>query len=555
MLSMLKKIIPLPVLMVLLLLSLSVSALPAADSITMCEHVQTNGDVTCQGILDPPEIGTLDKEAYFDIMISGMTEDDIIVINLYNANEVLQRQDSFNPDILINNHLVYPVDVSKVYADEAGVWNLTIHAVDPDQNLVEIGFFKFTVEYEETQPCADFDKGYHCCEPPLICPRGNRITEGTCDLGTCCDAEENCQEPIKGKISRTEVNCADAGLANCERIAGSLYNYSIHGPLDKSAVIELTVRDIEISCFDKTDIAIGYYDEANERWIELASYVTEVADGIYEVSALIDYLGYVGVIKTRDCVEISCTAGGYQFEPTSGWVGIDETLKFKICGLVPGCDATEDGTCDENCPEGMDHDCTQTSCANTNDNCCLISKDDICDPDCDLVADPDCCNKSKEGCCPGDLQRSGSQSCDKNCGLADTACTALENGCTKEADDCCHPANDGTCDLDCAPIKPHGGNPDPDCGEKNSTIGDSCNPVADGKCDLDCVFGVDADCIGGYIPYCGNGLCDGGETYELYEPECEPSQHLSCPRIFRTGTECAADCGAYDCTCEEAGGA
>jgi len=526
----------------------------------MCKYIQANeesDEVLCQNIIDPPHIGTLSKQAHFDIIPSNMKTNDILVLDLYDANNVLQRQDAYGKDNLFNGHLIYSVDVSEVSENSAGVWSVVIRSVDENQDLVEISSFGFTVEYEETRPCNELEGEYYCCFPPLVCPKGNRIKEGVCSSGTCCNAQENCREPVQVTLKRQEINCEEAALHNCEKVVGPLYDYyEMHGPLDVSVVIRLKTRAESIRCFDKTDITIGYYDDANNIWIELPSDVIEVSNGVYEVSALTDYLGYIGVLKTKDCIEISCLeSGGYQFTPTSGWVDIDETLRFKICGLVPGCDASRDGVCDKNCPKKMDPDCKQTSCSNRNDNCCLISKDEVCDPDCDKSADPDCCDKSKPGCCPGDITRSGYQGCDKSCGLADVACSALENGCTSEAGDCCRPADDGICDLDCsAPIG--GGNPDPDCGAKTSSKGDSCNPETDGVCDTDCVFGVDADCMGGYVPYCGNGIRDSGETCECIEESCGSGCTYSCYTWWSGTKECAADVGyCYgSCSCPGDGG-
>lgn len=539
--SMLKKLAIIFVFMVLV--SLNVSAL-SVDSITMCKSITVDPEeteVNCQNEIE--EVSTLDGYANFDTIISGMKGGDVIRVSVITPNGVTSDEQFYLiNDLTAEKHLIYATSVS----DKAGgAWKLLISVSYNNGPFEEASSKEFKIIEQTTAPCLDLDSNYFCCQSPLVCPGMSRVKEGVCGVGLCCKSAANCQEPIQMPLERELILCKEAGLQHCEKVVGALYNYNVHGPLAKEVEIRLRVRDIEINCFDKTDIAIGYYDEINNEWVERPSYITEISKGIYKVSALIDYIGYIAVIKTSECVEISCTFGGYQFEPTSGFADVGTNLKFKICGLVPGCDATRDNKCDQNCPQGIDPDCKQTSCSNTNDGCCLISKDNVCDPNCDINADPDCCDKTKDSCCPGDLQRSGSQNCDKNCGLADVACAALKNGCTSNADDCCYPAADATCDLDCV-NKPDGGNPDPDCGGKTSKTGDSCNPIADGKCDFDCVFGVDADCVGGYVPFCGNGVCDSGE--KCATPGCEEGQvPTGCP-WWQSGTECGADCGTC-CYC------
>lgn len=391
----------------------------------------------------------------------------------------------------------------------------------------------FTITEDLSALCEE--QGFYCCPSSKICLSAQ---EKDCLSGSCCTSEDQCVTYSPQYFSRKEItNCEEEGLNNCGKVV-KLYEYSIHGKLAPPQAVVIYYRGIDIDCGDKTDVAMAYYNDETGTWASKSTSIEETAvEGAYKATVLMDYLGYVALIRTDECVPMLCTYGGYRTKPTSSYVDYGEDITFELCGLVSGCEAIKDGKCDKECLSGIDPDCGE--CTVAQGDCCLLSYDGKCDLDCAPSVDPDCCDKSKELCCSGNAEKSGSEGCDKNCGASDEACT----GCTPNAGDCCNAAQDGACDSDCPKSVTGPGYIDPDCCAANgisstNSGGDCCNTACDGVCDPDCVAGLDPDCS--YKCRCGT---QGGCTYNPetggYEcSSCDPEEDC---------LNCQYDCGACYC--------
>lgn len=147
-----------------------------------------------------------------------------------------------------------------------------------------------------------------------------------------------------------------------------------------------------------------------------------------------------------------------------------------------GCQSWRDGACDYDCPAGQDPDCpapaaARTSCAGNPAGCCQAVRDFMCDPDCGTIkgmaVDPDCgsvCTTGADGCCLPTKDNVIPGICDPDCGLnpdrtpQDPDCRPRP--CTNAAGDCCVADPDLVCDLDCP------GGADPDCSVQGQWCGD-----------------------------------------------------------------------------------
>jgi len=371
----------------------------------------------------------------------------------------------------------------------------------------------FTIEPDLSETCEAQDGT--CCPSGYVCVSPK---EGTCDSGTCCEEPTDCTTFSAFELQRREVtNCEKEGLVNCSRVV-KLYEYSIHGVISPEQIAVITYRGIDVDCYDKDDVKIAYYDDDKDDFIDRGTYIEEIGEGIYEASALISRLGYVALVRSKECVPMDCSSyGGYKTDPHTGYVNAGNDIEFEICGMVKECVPSAGDECDKQCP-GTDPDCD--TCTSNSGDCCSISYDEVCDKDCAEGVDPDCCNKDGPLCCPGDSKRTGSEGCDKNCGTSDESCS----DCTSSPDDCCHGEKDGVCDSDC-PQNLKGVFADIDCCEQTKGVtatkqsGDCCLPACDDVCDLDCMPGIDRDCYS-LCHYCGDGSCYGGESSDTCPQDC-----------------------------------
>ncbi|MCG2718575.1 MAG: hypothetical protein L6408_07065 [Nanoarchaeota archaeon] len=447
-----------------------------------------------------------DNAAYFVVKLSAAVAGDKI------AHEItgpLGEDISTEIDFVVEDiDPLYAYKTLNIDGENRDVGDYTVKLYIQD---VEVYSGTFTIEEDVSETCEG--QGFTCCDPNYVCISPK---EGDCDSGKCCESEDDCVELSPSKLSRTEIlDCGERDLPDCNKLV-QLYEYNIHGTISPEQMAVIYYRGVDVDCYDKEDVIIVYYDDANGKWVEgNTPYVTESeGEGIYEATALIDYLGYVGLMRSKECVPTTCTAiGGYKLDPISGLVDVNNPISFELCGIVRGCIAADDGVCDRQCA-GSDPDCGE--CTSDNRDCCLISYDGICDIDCEENVDPDCCNKDNPECCSGDSTQTGSAGCDENCGLSDASCS----GCTTSEGDCCKADKDGVCDPDC-PVT-DGVYADADCCTATATAapGDCCKAVCDSICDTDCMVGIDPDCY--YTcEWCGDGRCLRGESEFNCPTDCK----------------------------------
>lgn len=210
-----------------------------------------------------------------------------------------------------------------------------------------------------------------------------------------------------------------------------------------------------------------------------------------------------------DCTYQTLGAGADIVDPDCGLgSGVND-------GCWPGT-----GTCDIDCPAGVDPACgvdsvTGRSCAagatcqlnstyglDVADDRCNAQNDNICDPDClgggvfsstDLDCSANFCTFRPSFTTGPIFAYDGNSVCDSATtpGVCDDDCNGVPNpdpDCLQVARDgniICDSDSNGVCDDDCTGTP----NSDPDCARI-----DCCMPAVDGACDDDCPFGVDADC-------------------------------------------------------------
>lgn len=480
------------------------------------------------------EFTTTDTAVYIILKLSSLVQDDEVGYKIFNPSGIVIDDDSL---IVLQNMSVW-YDYREIrIADQnlqPGEYTVKIN-IKSNGVSSEVVSDKFMIKEDLSDMCEL--QGFYCCPSTKICLSAQ---DGICDSGACCESEAKCVTYSSAYFSRREVtNCEEEGLRDCRKIL-RLYEYSLHGRIEPPQTGVIYFRGMDVDCTDKKDVAIAYYDEGTGTWIEKNTDVVKTdALGSYKATALLDHLGYIALVRTSQCVPMLCTYGGYRTKPVGGYVNFGEAITFKLCGMINGCDATKDGTCNKKCSDSVDLDCTE--CTSQKGDCCLVSLDGVCDLDCGPDMDPDCCVKPNKLCCPGDESSSGYSGCDKNCDTSDTQCS----GCTPSGGDCCNPTSDSVCDPDCPKLGNDVGYLDPDCcNEKGIAItskyGDCCSDARDDACDFDCIAGVDIDCIF-TSGYCGDRKCSGGEDPSSCSSDCYCGDYTC-----STGENCAncgVDCG------------
>jgi hypothetical protein len=358
---------------------------------------------------------------------------------------------------------------------------------------VVIASKSFTVS-EPDYDCSN--NGFFCCPSDRMC-LSKADSKYTCTSGTCCNSALSCVEQVEGDLTvKIVTDCVAEGLDECEKVIGNVYDYSIHGGMESKPTIEFFYRDIDVDCYNKNNVVIAVYDESNttngtSAWRIFESTITKVAENYYSITATIDYIGYMAVIKSPKCVPTDCFIPGFSTVPFNGQVMVTNSIKLGVCQIARLCDASADGICDNKCTQGLDPDCGSMECTSQMNDCCNPEKDSICDLDCAPGMDPDCADESYlDGLCyPSSSQKRGFSECDVHCTGADSACSSSG----------CNPAADGTCNPNCPKLSNGVGYLDVDCCTLKgvsitNAAGDCCNTSEDGVCDPDCIAGLDSDC-------------------------------------------------------------
>jgi len=421
--------------------------------------------------------------------------------------------------------------------------------------------------------------------------------EGPCGgAGVCCYSVDDCLDLSKtdGRVYRDIVlpdECESEGFLGCEDLIYAYRYYFFHDdgtahehklPFGDVSEIDfrLSIDDEtnKIQCFDKSDINIKWYHYkhqnnnpgtiANGFWIESPDPTVEFSNNVknFNIKSKIDYLGFVGLFKSEECVETDCDYGGTKLESNLVWTDDEEDhskeIVFNLCGVLQGCNVEKDGLCNEACAGfGLgDPDCVkdcaspEECCANTDDQCCLISNDFVLDSDdCGEGVDIGC-DKLEDFCCSG-----VTETCDENCGPLAEDCPGT---CASSNDGCCGPFKaeesmvgsglfwfyilgsttfyfaDGVCD--------------PDCGIVNYLPDYACNPASDTVCDSNCISGKDPDC--------GSCTANGGDCCvpdsdpvdpdctAFVDPDCAAEKNIVCTGDI--GDCCLPECDGlcdYDC--------
>lgn len=474
------------------LLSYAVTSAASVDSAQICKGADISGS-------PPNEFDTCIDESY-----AYTTEDDaaILVVHLLDLVEgKTVKLEIFDPsnNVVDSDTGTLPMNLSSYY-DHSIV-------VIAGQNRA-LGTYTAKLTYDNnvlvsktfTISAPDYtceNNGYFCCPSNKKC-MGKPDPKYTCTYGTCCNPG-SCVDIGSGELSvQTILDCSAANLQECFKVIGNVYNYSIHGALENLSTIELFFRDIDVDCFNKKDVAIGVYDEVNSTngtsaWRYYNSSITKLMGNYYSVSAKIDYVGYIAVVKSPKCVPLDCFIPGFHTTPFDGMVMVGNQIRFDVCQITKYCNAVADGYCDLRCTEGLDPDCGDMTCTSASGNCCNPEKDGMCDLDCAPGIDPDCADEGYMGglCYPSTAESRGFGGCDIHCTGADAACT--------DHSQYCNPSPDGTCDPKCTKLANGVGYLDVDCCTEHgiqitSAPGDCCNTAADDICDPDCLPGLDPDC-------------------------------------------------------------
>ncbi len=278
------------------------------------------------------------------------------------------------------------------------------------------------------------------------------------------------------------LNCKDQGFNHCNLVLSPIYKYpgsnSNFGNFGYTFPPDGPYSEAIVDCGNKNDVTLAEYN--GETWIPIQSRLFGEGDNKF-VNITTNRLGTFALIRTEACV-VQCGdgSGAYSLSPFNANVRAGRNLIFNLCGMLPGCQALEDGVCSNSCTQNIDPDCGE--CTNNGGDCCLLSKDDVCDSDCGDF-DPDCTTLAK-----GDRN-----SCFNSC--------------------------DGVCDSSCA----YG--TDPDCIDLPSNVQGQkvqCAYCGDEKCNQNEALtrSCEEDC-----GVCGDETCNQWETFESQFS----STHVYCP--------------------------
>lgn len=525
-----------------LLFSFSVLA-SSLESVKVCSNVKLVGNYPPENI--PPDaviecVGETDRfttesDAVFVLAhLINIKKDEAGTIEIRAPDDSLLASETKTASGDLSSFYAYAMLQVKGKGRPTGQY--TAKAVQNGQTLSSK---TFTISQPD---CAS--SGFFCCSSDRVCVN-KADPKYICTSGSCCMDASSCVPVVSGELTKTIVtDCAASGLQGCDSVIGNVYNYEPHGGLKTPGSIDLFFRDIDVDCYNKTDVAIGVYDETNSvpnsHWKVYNSTVTKLAGNYYSVSASIDYIGHIAIIKSPRCVPSGCFIPGFATLPFSGLVKVGSPVKLSVCQLARECDASADGNCNRKCTQGVDPDCSNTTCTSSENDCCNPEKDEICDLDCALSVDPDCADETyMDGLCyPGPAQKRGFTSCDVHCTGSDPSCSSPSQY--------CNPSGDGVCDPKCPKLSNGVGYLDSDCCavkgiSVTSSIGDCCNPVKDGMCDRDCIPGVDSDCNS----KCGNGVVDPDE-------ECDSANlnGKSCADVgYASGVLACTDCKFNSAKC------
>jgi hypothetical protein len=367
------------------------------------------------------DFDTEDMAAIFSVNLSNVAAGDTVRLNVLYPNN--------NPFFSKRLTISQPGQTTLLYVYKIDPVNLpsgtyTINLTDKDGiSILEKTFTITPYNYE----CEV--NGYACCPPGMVCLQPALDASYSCASGTCCVG--GCVAPVTTGLTLSMLpNCGLAGLQECDKII-ALYDYKLHGLAGTKFVFETVYRDINVHCFNKTNVILGVHDDNltginQSYWKTYPSNITKLHGDYYRISAEIDYYGYIAVLKDSHCVSTDCLIPGFTTVPFDGKVMVSNPISMAVCQITRRCDATPNNICNHYCTQGLDPDCG--ICTSNVNDCCNPENDGVCDTDCDQFVDPDC-------------------------GYAFTNRTV----CYPSKDNCCNPAADKHCDINC----PAG--LDPDC--------------------------------------------------------------------------------------------
>ncbi len=479
----------------LVLFSFTASSVSVGNS-WICKGVELVGsydlgniplDAVIDCIDESYKFTTEDEAAFLLVNLLGVVQNDIVSFEVYYPNGSLEANQTATSGADLSSVYVYLI--VPIAGESMPLGTYTARVVYKG-NVLDSKTFTIS---EPDYTCEN--NGYFCCPANKVC-MSKPDPKYVCTSGACCTSAASCVPVVSGELTvRVVTDCVAEGLEECYNVIGSVYDYSAHGALQNLAIMELFFRDIDVDCFNKGDVVIAVYGATNftnstSRWRTYASTITKLAGNYYSITAQIDYLGYIAIIKSPKCVPTDCFIPGFNTVPFDGMVLVGNPIKLGVCGIAKFCDASADGICDRRCTQDLDPDCTMTCTSATND-CCNPEKDGICDLDCVLGMDPECAYESYLGglCYPSSSQKRGFASCDIHCTGADPSCTSPS----------CDPAADEVCNPNCPKLSNGVGYLDVDCCALNGVSvtngpGDCCNTDKDGVCDPDCIPGLDRDC-------------------------------------------------------------
>lgn len=483
--SLLKKIsFPMFCIFSLIVFSSFSSSVSLIDS-KICKDVSSDGDIDDPDFMFTAKIScveesssfTTDNHYVFFVANLDVKKDDNLTLEIVDPDNKVFRTGS-DEKILSDASDVYMFNRFDISGKPLGVY--TAKFFNDDSLLVSKQFSLSAPDFS----CEA--NGFFCC------PQGSKCldpaSDYTCDSGSCCISPLSCTPIVSGELtSRTVTDCVAEGLTECDQVVGVVSDYSIHGPLVPPQNIELFFRDIDVDCFNKTNVEIAVYDNSSKGvWKKYPSSVTRLLDS-YKITSEINQLGYVAIVKSSKCVPLDCFQPGFLTSPFEGFVFAGSPIELAVCQITKFCDPSADGVCNARCTQGLDPDCAE--CSSSSNDCCAPEKDSVCDSDCALVTDPDCADDSYFGglCYPSSPQKRGFSTCDPHCTGSDTSCSQV-----------CNPVQDGVCSPNCPRLSNGVGYLDVDCCVQNGVSitnlgGDCCNAADDGIWDTDCLPGLDPD--------------------------------------------------------------
>ncbi len=213
---------------------------------------------------------------------------------------------------------------------------------------------------------------------------------------------------------RVILNCKMEGHSDevCDILVGNMFEISLKEGEEQLRSYVVFPEDFEeqldmrsyprelVNCEDPTQITVAkLVDGSWQAVTERIPKIEQMEGSGLQVEVLIEEEGIYGVVQESVGIHKQLSAAGidtgqdrcmpldcgdfkaYSTDPYSGQVEAGNSISFKFCDMVPGCQAGADESCSSACLEGSDPNCPAL-CTNEPGDCCDPSLDNVCDEDC-----------------------------------------------------------------------------------------------------------------------------------------------------------------------------